>query len=197
MREAHDTAAAQAAAKAAANAQARDAADAARPDVASGFSEAEFRAFYDATARPLRAWLRRIAGQDQVDDLAQEAYLRLLRTPARTLPVDERRAYLYRVASNLVADAWRAEKRRGTRATAVDADTLPAPQARPGEVLDMSRALGRLRLGERTLLWLAYVERASHREIARALDVREASVRVMLSRARRKLAGVLGLRQEG
>lgn len=195
MREAHDTAATQAAAQAAADAQARDATDAARPDVASGFSEVEFRAFYDATARPLRAWLRRIAGQEHVDDLAQEAYLRLLRTPARTLPVDERRAYLYRVASNLVADAWRAEKRRGP-ATSVDADTLPAVPARPGEVLDMSRALGRLRLGERTLLWLAYVERASHREIARALDVREASVRVMLSRARRKLAGVLGLGQE-
>jgi DNA-directed RNA polymerase specialized sigma24 family protein len=37
------------------------------------------------------------------------------------------------------------------------------------------------------------VEQASHREIAAALDVKEGSVRVLLSRARRKLAAALGV----
>jgi RNA polymerase sigma factor (sigma-70 family) len=160
-------------------------------EVAHGFSEAEFRRFYEATARPLRAWLRRVAGHEQVDDIAQEAYLRVLRTSARDLPVDERRAYLYRVASNLVNDAWRMRQRQGGPAVALDADTLQAETENPGEAIDMSRALARLRLKERTLLWLAYVERASHREIASALDLKEGSVRVLLSRARQKLAGAL------
>ena len=57
----------------------------------------------------------------------------------------------------------------------------------------MTRALDRLRVQERTMLWLAYVEQASHREIASALEVGEGSVKVLLSRARRKLAAALGV----
>lgn len=166
-------------------------------EVAHGFSEAEFRRFYEQTARPLRAWLRRVAACDQVDDIAQEAYLRLLRTEARDLPVDERRAYLYRVATNLVNDAWRARQRQGGAAVALDADALRAPAEAPGDAIDVRRALAGLRLRERTLLWLAYVERASHREIASALEVKEGSVRVLLSRARQKLAGALGVGRGG
>lgn len=161
-------------------------------EVAHDLGEAEFRVFYEQTARPLRAWLRRVAGQERVDDLAQEAYLRVLRTSARELPPEERRAYLYKVASNLVADTWRKTKRQGGPAESLDADTLAARVSDSTATLDMSRALTRLRLKERTLLWLAYVERASHREIAAALDVQEGSVRVLLSRARQKLAAVLG-----
>lgn len=165
---------------------------AADADVAPDFSETEFRRFYEMTARPLRAWLRRVAGAEHVDDIAQEAYLRLLRTPARDLPLDERRAYLYRVASNLVNDAWRGQKRQGGLPVELERVTLEAPTSHPGDSVDVSRALMKLRLKERTMVWLAYVERATHREIAVALDVKEASVRVLLSRARQKLAGALG-----
>lgn len=161
-------------------------------ETARGISEAEFRRFYELTARPLRAWLRRVAGAERVDDVSQEAYLRLLRAPARELPVNERRAYLYRVAANLVNDDWRAAKRQGGPAVSIDGVSLEAPVGNPGDALDVARALTRLRLKERTMLWLAYVERATHREIAAALDVKEASVRVLLSRARQKLAGALG-----
>lgn len=41
------------------------------------------------------------------------------------------------------------------------------------------------------LLWLAYVEGASHREIAGSMGIGENSVRVVLYRARRRLAGIL------
>ena len=40
-------------------------------------------------------------------------------------------------------------------------------------------------------LWLAYVEGASHREIASSLGMAEGSVRVVLYRARKRLAGML------
>lgn len=166
-------------------------------DVAPEFTETDFRQFYELTARPLRAWLRRVAGAEHVDDMAQEAYLRLLRTPARDLPMDERRAYLYRVASNLVNDAWRATKRQGGPPVAIEGVAVEAPAGHPGDSVDVSRALMRLRLKERTMVWLAYVERATHREIAVALDVKEASVRVLLSRARQKLAAALGAGRGG
>ena len=55
--------------------------------------------------------------------------------------------------------------------------------------------MGRLRVQERTMLWLAYVEQASHREIASALSIKEGSVRVLLSRARQKMAVALGIRR--
>ena len=50
------------------------------------------------------------------------------------------------------------------------------------------------------LLWLAYVEGFDHREIALALRVNQKSVRVLLFRARKKLAGILtsqGIGPEG
>ena len=165
--------------------------------MAPDFTEADFRQFYESTARPLRAWLRRVAGAEHVDDLAQEAYLRLLRTPARDLPMNERRAYLYRIASNLVNDAWRVTKRQGGPPVATEGVALEASAGHPGDAVDVSRAMMRLRLKKRTMVWLAYVERATHREIAMALDVKEASVRVVLSRSRQKLAGALGAGRGG
>ena len=44
---------------------------------------------------------------------------------------------------------------------------------------------------QRTLLWLAYVEEYSHREIAEILEISEGSVRVLLHRARGRLRGSL------
>ena len=41
------------------------------------------------------------------------------------------------------------------------------------------------------MLWLAYVEGFSHNEVAEALSLSEKSVRVLLFRARKKLAGIL------
>lgn len=154
--------------------------------------EAEFRAFHEATVRPLRAYLRRSLPADAVDDVLQEAYLRLLRTAQASLPTGERRAYLYRIAANLVNDAWRAKKKAPVGEGPAP-DLLPARPSSEATRLDVTRALESLRVQERTMMWLAYVEQASHREIAAALDVKEGSVKVLLSRARRKLAVALGM----
>jgi hypothetical protein len=45
---------------------------------------------------------------------------------------------------------------------------------------------------ERQLLWLAYVEGASHKEIADCTGLKAGSVRLLLFRARRRLAGLIG-----
>jgi RNA polymerase sigma-70 factor, ECF subfamily len=156
--------------------------------------ETEFRAFHEQTARSLAAYLRRSVAADAVQDMVQEAYLRLLRTPHASLPVDERRAYLYRIAANLVNDAWRARK-KAPEVAAVAPETLAARTPSETAGLDVTRAMDRLRLQERTMLWLAYVEQASHREIATAVSVKEGSVRVLLSRARQKMAAALGVRR--
>lgn len=163
-----------------------------QPTAPLALDEAEFRAFHEATARPLRAYLRRSLPPADVDDALQEAYLRLLRTPHAALPVDARRAYLYRIAANLVNDAWRGRKKTPA-GDGPTPDTLAAHATSDATRLDVGRAMERLRVQERTMMWLAYVEQASHREIALAVDVKEGSVKVLLSRARRKLAAALGV----
>ena len=44
------------------------------------------------------------------------------------------------------------------------------------------------------MLWLAYALGSSHAEIAEIVGVKSGSVKILLFRARRKLAGLLGAR---
>ena len=153
-------------------------------------NEASFQSFYAATAGPLRAYVARTLGDfGQVDDIVQETFLRLLRTDG--IPDDpvQVRKIAFRIASNLMADEWRRRRR-----TAPQSDTAPEPGAAgpdPALRLDMTRVFGELKPQQRQMLWLSYVEGADHREIAAALGVGEASVRVLLHRARKKLASLL------
>ena len=56
---------------------------------------------------------------------------------------------------------------------------------------DVARAIQQLEPTQRELLWLAYAQGSSHEEIAEILGLRAISVRTLLLRARRKLAGIL------
>ena len=56
---------------------------------------------------------------------------------------------------------------------------------------DLQRAMARLKPREREMLWLAYAQGLTHLDIAGALGVKAASVRLLLFRARQKLARLL------
>ena len=56
---------------------------------------------------------------------------------------------------------------------------------------DVRRALGRLKPRERAMLWLAYANGSSHAEIADVLGLKTGSIKLLLFRARRKLAATL------
>ena len=62
---------------------------------------------------------------------------------------------------------------------------------------DLKKVFRTLKGRQKALLWLAYVEGLGHREIADILGLREQSVRVLLFRARRKLADLLTKRGLG
>jgi RNA polymerase sigma-70 factor, ECF subfamily len=150
--------------------------------------EREFLALYSRTAAPLRAYVARSLGSVvNADDIVQETYLRVLRHPVPTRDDDELRAYVFRIASNLVVDHWRARRRETTH-------QIPDPGASgpdQGVRLDVKKLFARLKPRERQLVWLAHVEGADHKEIAAALGLRAGSVRVLLSRARHRLARML------
>jgi len=153
--------------------------------------EDAFRAFYDRTARPLRAYLVRCTGDSQVaDDLLQETYYRLLKASSAYTDEGHRRNALFRIASNLMADARRHDRR--VRHTLFD-EEVGAVSTTPsaGESADLERAMARLRPAQRKMVWLAYVQGASHAEIAETLGLRSASIRLLLFRARKQLASFL------
>jgi RNA polymerase sigma-70 factor (ECF subfamily) len=156
--------------------------------------EQTFRVFYESTARPLWSYLSRILGNATLaDDLVQESYFRFLRATLKSEDAAYQKAYLFRIATNLARDHWRRLPRQ-EQGGAADLEQAPADDRTAERVQqrsDLGRVLGRLKPRERELLWLAYAEGASHKEIAEVLGLRAPSVRLMLFRARQKMLQLL------
>ena len=164
-------------------------------------NEEEFRAFYELTSRPVWVYLTRMTGDGRLaDDLLQEAYYRLLRTKATFESEDHRRNYLYRIATNLVRD-----QRRRPAPPQVPLDEPGAVElagdTRSAERLaqrhDLDAAMSGLRPRDRAMLWLAYAHGCSHEEIAEVLGLKTSSLKALLHRARRRLAGFMTPAGEG
>jgi RNA polymerase sigma-70 factor (ECF subfamily) len=68
----------------------------------------------------------------------------------------------------------------------------PITEHHPEKALDTARMLQRLKPRARELLWLAYMEGMTHREIASITGLNVMSVRILLLRARREAAALLG-----
>jgi RNA polymerase sigma-70 factor, ECF subfamily len=163
--------------------------------------EDAFRVFYERTARPVWAYLSRMTGDPRLaDDLLQDAYYRFLRANVAHESDAHRRNYLFRIATNLVRDRRRRPRVddvplvTGTAARdAVDPPDPRSADAADGAVrrLDLARSMARLKPRERDLLWLAYAQGSSHQEIAETLGLKTASVKLLLFRARRRLATLL------
>jgi len=145
----------------------------------------EFAEFYETHARGLRSYLRRSSGNEALaEDLMQEAFIRLLNT--ESVAAETRRAYLYRIATNLMIDESRAKQRRlGWIREMIWPSGIKADDGQLRS--DMERVFAKLSARERSLLWLAYVEGWSHEEIGRTLGLGASSVKVMIHRAKLKL----------
>ncbi len=163
--------------------------------------EDTFRAFYERTARGLWAYLARLTGDRQLaDDLLQETFYRFLRAAATHDNETHRRNSLYRIATNLARDVRRRSLARAASVPAGDdIERVPSGQDVDAteRITDFTRAMSRLKPRERAMLWLAYAEGASHREIADVLGLRPTSLKPLLYRARRKLAALLGRAPRG
>jgi RNA polymerase sigma-70 factor (ECF subfamily) len=155
--------------------------------------EDAFRAFYDRTARAVWGYLSRLTRDRQLaDDLLQETYYRFLRAGSTYENEAHRRNALFRIATNLAHDSHRRRKVRPVVDLADRDHASPEDAARTFErSTDLTRALDRLKPRDRAMLWLAYAEGSSHREIADTLGVKTGSVKLLLFRARRRLADFL------
>jgi RNA polymerase sigma-70 factor (ECF subfamily) len=170
--------------------------------------EQTFRTFYDRTARLLWSYLYRTGGNNAAlaDDLMQESYYRFLRIRLPEMDQAYMKNYLFRIATNLLRDHWRQGKMEplpvnmespsvrpdGSAGKQFERAALSEGSAEKFQAQsDMGRVLNKMKPRERELLWLAYVEGSSHKEIAAIVGLKEQSIRTMLFRARHKLAGLL------
>jgi RNA polymerase sigma-70 factor (ECF subfamily) len=155
-----------------------------------------FAAFYSRSARPLWAYLARVSADLALaDDLMQESFVRFLCASRPEFSVADgevaARRYLFRIATNLLRDHWR-------RPAAASIEELPEEffaeadrSAQSDSQAILGLALAQMRPRDRQLLWLAHAEGYSHREIAQITGLTSASIRLLLFRARHKIARVL------
>jgi RNA polymerase sigma-70 factor (ECF subfamily) len=157
-----------------------------------GMDEPAFEAFHRKTSRLLWSRLYRLTGNAaKADDVSQKAYIQFIRTADAGRSEPELRAYLYKLATRIAVDEWRREERerspRWLPFVSPDRSAEDAAQMRGG----VEKALGGLSVRDRAILWMAYVDGASHQEIADAVGVGTASVKVILFRARKRMAEAL------
>lgn len=151
-----------------------------------------FAGFYLRSAPALRGYLARVSGNAALaEDLTQESYLRFLCVPQIEGGEVNYRRYLYRIATNLLHDHW-----RRPRATCIE--DVPEQFLAGANLLScidsqatLDPAMAQMRPRDRQLLWLAYAEGYSHREIAEITGLGATSIRLLLFRARRKIARLL------
>lgn len=123
---------------------------------------------------------RRVADRGDAEDLAQEVYLRLLRTDAgEHREIQNPEAYLYTIAVNLAREHAAARSRSPFAADDIDriAD-VAADERISEEALDrehrfrlLAEAIERLPPKSRAVLLMQYRDNLSYREIAERLQV--------------------------
>lgn len=158
------------------------------------------RLFEEHHASLFRYLVRLTGDADHAADVAQEAFRRLLERPPER---GRSRAWLFRVATNLVRERARTRtRRRELLDAAPGAVPVPAPEPRPDAAFEARRrqhavrdALAALSEKERTIL-LMYAEGFMHREIAEAVDTTTKSVGTMIARALRKFEAAVSLGRE-
>ena len=159
---------------------------------AAPMDSAAFAGFYERSARPLWAYLARVSGDPALaDDLMQESFVHFLCSSWQSEGEVASRRYLFRIATNLLRDHWRRPRQASIEEIPEEffADAVNSAQADSHAVLGPALALMRPR--DRQLLWLAHAEGYTHKEIAEITGLASASIRLLLFRARRKIAGLL------
>jgi len=163
--------------------------DAARAECRQRMDEASFRLFYENSAPKLFGYMLRVLGDRTLaEDILQETYCRFLSSKLPEMDEASQKSYVFRIATNLLRDRWRRQE------NIPKSENLPEPVSGPPQLdrqLELRQAFHQLRSRERQLLWLAYVEGSNHKEIAAATGLRYKSVRLLLFRARRRLAHLI------
>ncbi|MGR4870262.1 RNA polymerase sigma factor [Variovorax sp. LARHSF232] len=141
----------------------------------------------------LRRYARALTGDAwAADDLVQDTLERACAKWRLWRVGSDLRAWLFTIMHNVWLNQARQAPPRGTRVDIDDAaQTLCAPEAEPGLLIDLQRCLLQLPQEQRAVLLLAALEDFSYDEIAKVLAIPAGTVMSRLSRARARLAELM------
>ena len=161
-------------------------------------AEGDMDAFEQLVQRHQRAALNiahRFLGRSSLaEDVAQEAFLKILAGASRYRPTARFRTYLFNVVWHLCVDAFRRKTPLALDALPPTADAADGPDeaALRGERSDIvRRAVDGLPLRQRMALVLKHFEGMSYEEISEVMDCSPGAVDSLLSRARSALRETL------
>ncbi|MBW1598621.1 RNA polymerase sigma factor [Streptomyces sp. JJ38] len=171
--------------------------DAVKADGTVAEEDAEpFEAFFARTFTGMLARALLLCGHRQdAEDAVQDAYAEAYRRWERLRGYEAPDAWVYRV----VRQRLRAAGRRNARARAAGLEGLPAPAVAGVEQTAYARtvlaALATLPKRQRTVLVMHCLNGVPQRDVAEELGLSRGGVAASLSKARRRLQKVLGMRE--
>jgi RNA polymerase sigma-70 factor (ECF subfamily) len=155
-------------------------------------NEQDFLRLYDELGEPLyRHCYFRVSSRELAEDLTQESFTRVWDYLASGKTVDNPKAFLYRIAGNLIIDHYRRKKESSLEVLAEDGYDPAGDDAT--SILDHAEGARALRLLEelepqhREVLTLRYVDGMGLADIAKVIGQSENAVSVRIHRATDKL----------
>jgi RNA polymerase sigma-70 factor (ECF subfamily) len=154
----------------------------------------DVQTLFEETFPPLHRYCLRLTGDpDVAQDVAQEAFVRLVRDRVEG-PEPALRSWLFRVAGNLIRDRYRVteNRRRLLEANPFTPGGGPDPEQeleRARTVARVRQALDALSERDRTLL-LMREEGFNYQEMADAVNVKATSIGTLLARAQQRFVEV-------
>lgn len=140
------------------------------------------RAFREQGPKLWRALLAFTGDPELASDAMAEAFAQLL---GRGSAVEAHERWVWRAAFRIAAGELKDRRRRASDVDVVETYEMPEP------ALDLVRALRHLSPNQRAVAVLRLYVDLPTREVARILGIGQATVRVHLSQARRRLRAVL------
>lgn len=158
--------------------------------------EVALRSLLARHAGPLHAYLARLCGDAaEAEDLAQESWVRIVRSAGAFDASRRFRAWAFGIATNVARDRYRRVRARGGPHVGLPAGLAAAgaPEARSIARVDLRGRLAELPERLRQTLLLRYYDGMSEPEIAEALGIARGTVKSRLHAAvavlRRSLGG--------
>jgi len=153
-------------------------------------SKESFKEFYRKYSRTFWYFIFKTCGDaDLADDIFQESFFRFLRANPVNLNEYQQKSYLYKVAFRLIIDQKR--KIKVEEKIIGEIDFFERKDSDIFLSMDMEKMFNLLKPKERTLLWLAYIEGYTHKDISKIVESKEKSIKVQLFRVKKKFAEIL------
>ncbi len=153
--------------------------------------EQAFRILVERWERPIFAFLVRMLGSpEDAQDLAQETFMRMIRSAGKYRATGQFQSWLFRIAGNQARSRLRRRKILKWLPFDENRQDPPSQVSSPLEdlerqeiQLEMREAIAKLPVRQREALLLKQYQNLKYREIAEVMDLSVAAVQMLLHRA--------------